>query len=193
MQNRVNFNVDGEWLTDFIRSFYYAEDKTYDECKDKLCRSLCLNEFTEIEKDSLAKSVIFGEKKFIGLNSLDLVDDLDFDVYDYSRVPRPTNLKVGKGVTGILTTDGVFAECDYGGHYSLINFIATGENQKLADALIFSAGIPGDAETAYVQMDEPYRISKYQIRWYEKNIKYLNVRQKKHMERYLKKAAVYKF
>lgn len=188
MSESLCFKVDGEWLTDFIRSLYYAEDKSYEECKEKLLSSLCLGHISEDDKEDLAQMIIFGDKKFIGVNDLDLIDDVDFDVYKYSRISKPINFIENKGVTGILLTNGVFAECKYGGHYSTIKFIDNGR-QNLNGAVVFSigyeTGVGADCDS-YVKMDTSWsKLSRYQIRWYNKNKKYLNERQIHIFERYL--------
>lgn len=189
MSENLCFKVDGEWFTDFIRNLYYAEDKSYDECKGKLLKSLCLDDISEDDKEELSQMIIFGDKKFIGVNDLDLVDDIDFDLYKYSRVPRPTNFVKNKGVTGILLTNGVFAECEYGGHNSIINFVDNG-HQNLSGAVVFSIGCAtgvGENCDSYVKMDTTWaKLSKYQIRWYIEHKKYLNERQIHTFERYLK-------
>lgn len=185
MAEKVNFKVDGKWFTDFIRNLYYAENKSYDECKNKLIKSLCLNKLSEEQKNELAESIIFGEKKFVGVNALDLADDVEFDVYDYSRFSKPKNFKLDKGVIGILTKDGIFVETSYGGHSSTINWIDNG-NQECAGAIVFSTGSESSNSTSYVKMDDGFVPNKYQIKWYEKNKQYLNEMQKHYFERYMK-------
>lgn len=189
MKENVYFKIDGEWFTDFIRTLYYAEDKSYEECKEKLLNSLCLQELNEEEKNNLVDQVLFGEKKLVGINELDLVDDEEFDVYNYSRIPRPKNFTKNRGVTGILSKDGIFAECEYGSHNSTINFIDNG-NQNCSGAVVFSTGSSSDVGIncdSYVYMDTTWsKLSKYQIRWYLKNNAYLNERQRNLFERYMR-------
>ncbi|MFC4782196.1 hypothetical protein ACFO6R_13175, partial [Eubacterium multiforme] len=119
----LTFKIDGEWFTDFIRKLFYAEDYSFDECKYKLITSFNLHFLTEEKKNDFAEAIIYGEKKLKGCNEFELVDDPDFDLYEYSRISRPKNFETGKGVIGILTTDGVFGECKYGGHANMLNFI----------------------------------------------------------------------
>lgn len=185
MFERVYFKVDGEWLTDFIRNLYYAEDRAYEECKQKLCKSLCLGNLAEEEKEELTQAIMFGEKKLVGVNSFDLVDDIDFDVYNYSRIRRPKHFEEGKGVIGILTKDGIFAECKYGEHFSTIDFIDMGNNE-CAGAITFSMGNEETNETSYVMIDENIIPNKHQIKWFNENKKYLNENQKHHFEKYMK-------
>ncbi|MBB6716247.1 hypothetical protein [Clostridium gasigenes] len=188
MSKNVCFKIDGEWFTDFIRNLYYAEDKSYEKCKEKLLKSLCLQDIDEDEKEELAQEIIFGEKKLIGVNELDLVEDIDFDVYKYSRITRPMHFIEGKGITGILTKDGIFAECEYGEHNNTVNFIDNG-HQNLSGAVVFSIGSKtgvGANCDSYVHIDTTWsKLSKYQIRWYKENKKYLTERQIRQFERWI--------
>ncbi len=194
MSEKIHFKVDGEWLTSFIRKLYYAEDMGYKDCKERLINSLCLQEVSEEEKEELVQAIIFGDKKLVGVNSFELVEDIDFDVYDYSRVSRPTNFIENKGVTGILTSAGVFAECRYGGHNDILNFVDDG-HQNISGAITFSTGRPtgiGINDNSYVYMDTTcYNPTKYQIRWYENNKVYLNETQRHLFERYMRKRDKY--
>ncbi|SHI90868.1 hypothetical protein SAMN05444401_1752 [Clostridium amylolyticum] len=185
MSESVYFKVDGQWFTDFIRNLYYAENKTYEECKQKLCKSLCLADLSEEEKEELSETIIFGEKKLVGINDFYLVDDVDFDVYNYSRFSRPKNFIEGEGIIGILTKDGIFVECQYGGHFSTINWIDNG-NQECAGAFVFSRGNENSNESSYVESDNIFPPNKHQIKWYLNNKKYLNDRQRHHFEKYIK-------
>lgn len=189
MCEKLNFKIDGQWFTDFIRRLYYSENKSYKECKEKLLKSLCLDYISEDDKEELAQSIIFGDKKFIGINDLDLVDDVDFDVYKYSRIPRPTFIE-NKGITGILLSDGIFAQCKYGEHDDTINFVDNGHG-NLSGAIIFSVGCEfgiGINSDSYVEMDTICgKLSKYQVKWYKKHKKYLNKKQICEFERYLDK------
>ena len=65
MCEKLNFKIDGQWFTDFIRRLYYSENNSYKECKEKLLKSLCLDYISEDDKEKLAQSIIFGDKKFI--------------------------------------------------------------------------------------------------------------------------------
>lgn len=171
MSENVCFKVDGEWLTDFIRNLYYSDDKSYEECKDKLILSLCLNELTESEKDELAEAIIYGDKKFIGINSFDLVDDTDFDVYNYSRFSRPKFQVNCRGIRGILTKEGIFVPCEYQGHNSTIENIGF---EKCKGALQFWMGLMGAGVSKDEQKDN---ITKQQQKFFYENIHYMHPEQ----------------
>ncbi|MDY4079263.1 MAG: hypothetical protein SOY42_10850 [Clostridium sp.] len=40
MCEKVNFKVDEQCFTDFIRRLYYSENKSYKECKEKLLKMI---------------------------------------------------------------------------------------------------------------------------------------------------------
>ncbi|CUO91144.1 Uncharacterised protein [Clostridium baratii] len=178
----VTFKVDGEWFTDYIRKFFYAEDFSFEECKHKLIDSLSLHSFTEEQKNKLAEDIIYGEKKLVGCNSFELVDDTEFDLYNYSRIPRPENFSENGGVIGILTTDGVFGECRYGGHSSMLDFI-NNKHGNCDGAIIFANTDIYD----YAFIDDGYKPTRQQIKWFDKNKKYLSFNQKHYFELMLNK------
>lgn len=167
---RVYFKVDGEWLTDFIRILYYKEDKSYEECKEKLINSLCLNDMKEEEKTELFESILYGKKRFVGENSFDLVDDENFDVYMYSKFRRPV---FENKVIGFLLRDGVFVQCEYEEHSSTLRKIG---EEKAKGAIVFSYSLlMGDA---YASKDvNKYLITEQQKKWIENNKEYLSKRQ----------------
>lgn len=174
----LTLKIDGEWFTDFIRNLFYAEDYSFDECKYKIINSLCLhNSITKEQEIELAESIIYGEKKFVGFNNFKLIDDLDFDLYNYSRISRPKNFEIGKGVIGILTTDGVFGECKFGGHSDMLGFIDNCHG-NINGAIAFQYTDIYD----YAFIDDGYKATKHQIKWFEKNKKYLSIEQKRDFE-----------
>lgn len=183
------FKVEGEWFTNHIRDLYYLDGLSYLDCKDRLIKSLCLNELSEEEKDDLTKKIIFGEYKFVGTNSFDMVEDTDFDIYSYATMNKPKNFKEGKGIIGILTQDGVFYECSYGGHANLIDKIQNINEDRTEGALIFHSASSSYHDYAdYVHKDNPdIDISYYQKRWYEKNKKYLSESQIVYLDVLVKK------
>lgn len=174
----LTFKVDGEWFTDFIRKLFYSEDYSFEECKYKLINSLCLHNIaTKEQQIELTEDILYGEKKLIGCNEFKLVDDPDFDLYEYSRISRPKNFEVDKGVVGILTTDGVFGECKYGGHSSMLNFIDNCHG-NINGAITFHHTDKYD----YAFIDDEYKATKQQIKWFKKNKKYLSYNQKQCLE-----------
>ncbi|MFR2890668.1 MAG: hypothetical protein ACLTDM_20985 [Clostridium butyricum] len=177
MSKQLCFKVDGEWLTDFIRNSYYQKDESYEECKSKLLRSLCLSGLKEDEKEQLAQDIIFGNKKFIGVNNLELVDDTDFDVYKYSRFSRPNFNESEKGIRGILTREGMFVQCEHQQHNSAIEAIG---HEKCKGSLAFWMGLIGAGVSKDNHND---KISIQQKKWFEKNKEYMHKEQIKSWNR----------
>ena len=70
---RLQFTVDGEWLTDFVRLWFWNEDKPYDTCKELI--GSCIYSDDDSIITEITDSILEGRKKFIGINEFELVDD----------------------------------------------------------------------------------------------------------------------
>lgn len=148
-------------------------------------KSLCLNDLPDVEKDELSKAIIYGKKKFTGINDLKLVDDGEFDIYREYGISKPKYMRKGTGLTGILTVDGVFIECEYGGHDRALSRLPEGKSNG---AMVFSTGSPLDErKISYIAKDkESMPISERQMEWINKNVEYLDDSQRNYMEIILK-------
>lgn len=170
----VTFKVDGEFLTDFFRKLYYADDLSYDEVKERFKDSLNLQ---GNELDEVFQNLIYGKRKLVGINEFDFVEDNDFDVYDYSRFLRPT-FKEAEGIRGILTQDGIFVQCNYGGHFSTLDWIG----DKAFGGVVFYLH-QCDSSISGVSADYDITpLSRMQLEWIEKHKKYLTPYQIDHLE-----------
>ena len=73
MVESLSFKIDGEWLTDLARTWFWDEDRPYEVCEELL--GSCI----ETDDDSLKRGIIYaileGRKKFTGINEFTLVDD----------------------------------------------------------------------------------------------------------------------
>ena len=73
MVESLSFKIDGEWLTDLARTWFWEEDRPYEVCEELL--GSCI----ETDDDSLKRGIIYaileGRKKFTGINEFTLVDD----------------------------------------------------------------------------------------------------------------------
>lgn len=170
----VTLKVDGEFLTDFFRKLYYADDLPYDEVKQRFKTALVLQ---GNDLDDVFYNLIYGKRKLVGINEFDFVEDNDFDVYDYSRFSKPT-FKEGQGVRGILTQDGIFVQCEYGGHYGILDWIG----EKAFGGIVFNlhwqdvsmSGVSADYNTAL--------LTEMQLEWIKKHKKYLVPKQIEDLE-----------
>ena len=71
----VSFKIDGEWLTDLVRSWFWDENKEYSVCEELLLNSLVNPDISIEERKDTARQIIEGRKKLVGVNSFELVDD----------------------------------------------------------------------------------------------------------------------
>lgn len=170
---QICFKVDGEWFTDFIRNLYYNENNSLEECKNKLIKCLNLDSILEEEeKNELIEAILFGSKKFIGTNSFELIDDKEFNIYDYCHFSKPDFSKA-KYAVGILTRDGIFVQCKYQQHEATIRCIGL---KKARGALVFHRDIFGNE--FYVSKDNnKIKTTKYQRKWIKNNLEHLTPEQ----------------
>lgn len=181
----ITFQIEGEWLTDFIRRLYYAEAYSHDECKNKLINCLSLKDFTEEQQTELYESIIYGQKKLTGINVFELVDDKDFDVYDYSRFNRP-KFKNNE-VIGFLLKDGVFVECQYKGHNSTLEWI--GEELAQSSLIFGKYSEPYNETYCYTDKDSDI-LSKQQLLWIDKHNNLLSERQLHNIDKIKKRVSI---
>lgn len=72
---QVGFKVDGEWLTDFVRTWFWNENKPYETCENLLLQSLMCPDVPIEEIKTVIQEIIEGRKKLIGINEFTLVED----------------------------------------------------------------------------------------------------------------------
>lgn len=78
----VSLSMSGEWLTDFVRTWYFKEHKPYEKCEELLLSCMCGTEQTKDELVKLAHGVLMGDYKFVGdtrSGTFTLVDDGEFN------------------------------------------------------------------------------------------------------------------
>jgi len=69
----LHFSVDGEWLTEFARSWFWDEDKPYPVVRELI--GSCMVGYSEDEITKTVNDILEGRKKFVGVNTFELVDD----------------------------------------------------------------------------------------------------------------------
>lgn len=72
---QVGFKVDGEWLTDFVRTWFWDENKPYETCENLLLQSLMNPKIPIKQTKQIIQEIIEGKKKLVGVNEFELVDD----------------------------------------------------------------------------------------------------------------------
>jgi len=69
----LQWKIDGEWLTDLARTWFWDENKPYEVVLGLL--ESCIQTDDKELKQNIVQSIIEGRKKFIGINNFQLVDD----------------------------------------------------------------------------------------------------------------------
>lgn len=172
LKKEVHFSIDGEWFTNRFRDMYYYENLTTEELKTKFIKCLGPNTLSDEEKNELFESIIYGEKKFIGCNEFELVEDKEFDIQSYSKFLEPKFIDDERGVRGILTKAGMFVQCGYGEHQSIIAEIG---KDRCKGCLVFFLGL---ASSGIYKDNTKEKLTKKQLEWCEAHKIYFNEEQK---------------
>ena len=71
----ISFKVDGSFITDLARTWFWDENKPYEVCEELLFDCLGGTDATRDDLKWIAQNIIEGRKKLVGINIFDLVDD----------------------------------------------------------------------------------------------------------------------
>lgn len=71
----VNFQIEGEFVCDLARSWFWDEGREYAKCEELLLSCLVTDQINLEEKKKIVVEILEGRKKLVGVNSLSLVDD----------------------------------------------------------------------------------------------------------------------
>lgn len=105
----LHWQIDGEWLTNFVRSWFWDEDKPYETCAELLGE--CIGTDDKLLKASIIQDIIEGRKKFVGVNEFELVDDnenvrpLALKIAQLKREKEIMNIREDIRVCGIKYVD----------------------------------------------------------------------------------------
>lgn len=72
---QIDWKVDGAFICDLARTWFWDEDKPYAKCEELILTCLGGNDLEERELKLIAQDIIEGRKKLVGINLFDLVDD----------------------------------------------------------------------------------------------------------------------
>lgn len=72
---RLYFRVDGEFITQTAREWFWVEDRPYKTALKLLTSCMDGTDLSDIEKESIARDILEYKKKFVGVNSFSLVND----------------------------------------------------------------------------------------------------------------------
>lgn len=84
MKEYLRFKVEGEFITNLARSWFWEENREYDICAELI--GSCIQTEDNLFKNDVIVSILEGRKKFVGINHFQLVDD--------NTLIRPLTLKL---------------------------------------------------------------------------------------------------
>lgn len=71
----ISYSVDGEFVCDLARRWFWEEEREYEKCEQLLLSCLMTDQVTLEEKKRIVVEILEGRKKLVGVNTLSLVDD----------------------------------------------------------------------------------------------------------------------
>lgn len=71
----LSFQVEGEFITNLARQWFWDEDKDYEKVEELLLSCLCTDQISLDQKKAIAQSIIEGRQKLVGLNEFTLEED----------------------------------------------------------------------------------------------------------------------
>ena len=74
-EKQVFFQIEGEFVCDLARSWFWDEGREYAKCEELLLSCLMTDQISLEEKKQIVVEILEGRKKLVGVNSLSLVDD----------------------------------------------------------------------------------------------------------------------
>ena len=134
-KDSLNFKVSGEWVTEFARDKFMEKGCIYDGVR---FLQKCLIGFPE----DLAKEVISGKKKLVGINELTIEDD-DKTIEPYCWI-KPSDIK--KCECGWIAPNGDVFGCD--------RYTQTTEHSDIATELIYRGSVPDTESSDYSSVEK---------------------------------------
>ena len=74
-EKHVSFQIDGEFVCDLARGWFWDEGREYAKCEELLLSCLVTDQITLEEKKKIVVEILEGRKKLVGVNHVSLVDD----------------------------------------------------------------------------------------------------------------------
>jgi hypothetical protein len=86
MTETVHFSIDGEFITDLLRTWFWDEDKSYEKCENFIKTCFQGNGVSDDDLNVITQQILEGRKKLVGVNAVVLEDD--------GENIRPISLKI---------------------------------------------------------------------------------------------------
>ena len=74
-EKKLAFQIDGEYVCDLVRTWFWDEGRPYENCEQVLLGCLLTDRLTLEERKRIAIEILEGRKKLVGINEFQLVDD----------------------------------------------------------------------------------------------------------------------
>lgn len=142
MAETIQFKIDGEWLTEFVRKRVYQEGLDFNEGIEIFRAS-----FPALSYD-IARELLVGTKKLTGVNEFYI--ESDDRTADYLLYLKKKEAEEVFDVYGIITPTGEFLSCEYGCHsetayeYCMnegwLSEIETSESYEKAKDMLYKKG-----------------------------------------------------
>lgn len=75
MSEQLNFKVEGEFITDLARQWFWLEDRPYSQCEELLLSCMMGSTDSQTQLKQYARDILEGRSKFTGINHFLIVDD----------------------------------------------------------------------------------------------------------------------
>ena len=75
MTETLHWSVEGAFITDLVRQWFWYEHRPYEKCEELLLSCLCTDAIDEQEKKDIAQKIIEGRYKLVGVNEFTLEED----------------------------------------------------------------------------------------------------------------------
>ena len=72
---KLMFKLEGEFITNLSRSWFWNENKPYEVCEELLMNCLVTDQLSVSERKDICQKIIEGRLKLVGVNNFELVED----------------------------------------------------------------------------------------------------------------------
>ena len=133
----VHFKIDGEWITNLARTWFWDENKDYEIVEELLLNCLVTDEISLEERKDICREIIEGRKKLVGLNTFSLEEDGELVRPIYKKIQEMKRKEIIRNIRedmdihannyideyslGISLND-YNNECDYDSYYCSLCF-----------------------------------------------------------------------
>lgn len=73
MHETLHFSIDGEWLTDLLRTWFWDENRPFEKCMTMV--GSCMMGADDLMIRNVTTDILEYRKKFVGVNTFQLLDD----------------------------------------------------------------------------------------------------------------------